>query len=413
MKLILALAWRNIWRNRRRTLLTIGAIASCVTVLVFFSALQLSSYATSIGANVSIFQGFAQIQHEDYNSRPDIRKSFPFQGGYLQKFDQVPLVEHVSARAMGFALLSSSARSYGAQIVGVVPDREPLVSTIPGLVQEGSYLKGAEANEIYLGEGLARNLRAGVGSEVTLLGQARDGSVAASILTVVGVFRSGSPEVDRGMAEIPLEVFQDIFTMDNDIHSLVFRGIDVENSHELVGSLRDFLAQERLKGNLSVLHWEQLLPGVKEAIELDMATGWIFYLSLVIVVSFLVLNTFLMSVIERTREFGVMLAVGLRPFSIALFVFIEVIFILVIGCVVGVALGAIVVQYFNAVGFSIPGTEAILEVWNMPHAIYPYLSFFSLTAGPFVVGAATLFAVLYPLARILLLRPVEALRAPQ
>lgn len=407
MRELSRLAWRNLWRNRRRTLLTAAMIGFASAILVFFICLQFSSYETSINASISIFQGHAQVQRQGYQDQPQVRLAIEDPEELRSKIARVAGVTNVAQRGAAFALVSSKDRTYGSQIVGVEPRSERLISSIPGVVRKGRYLEGARY-EAVIGEVLARNLKVTVGDELTLLGQGRDGSFAATVLPVVGIFVSGSVELDRALIQMPLAAFQEVFSMGTRAHSLVIRAAGLEKLEGVKEQVSALIAPE---SKLAFLTWDELTPGLKEAIELDMASGWLFYLSLVLIVSFSVLNTFLMSVLERTREFGILLSLGMRPARITQLVYLECVFLSLVGVLLGIIIGGAVVIYFGVYGFSIPGSEEIMKIWNLPAAIYPRLSFTGLTLGPGLVLGMSILAVTYPAFRVFRLRPLEALHA--
>jgi len=165
-----------------------------------------------------------------------------------------------------------------------------------------------------------------------------------------------------------------------------------------------------LKG-LTTLNWNQLQPGLKQAIQTDMTSAWFMYAVLIILVAFSVLNTQLMSVLERTREFGVITALGVKPGRLASLVMLETLLMAFLGLMIGLALGWAVALYLNAVGFHYPGMEAMAEKFNLPDRIYPRVSFFSMVLGPGVVFLFSLLAAVYPSLRLFRLQPVAAMRA--
>lgn len=191
-------------------------------------------------------------------------------------------------------------------------------------------------------------------------------------------------------------------------HSIVVAGESLEQLDGLIDTVRAGLPTD---SHLVVLSWEALIPGLKQAIQMDWASGWFLYLSLIIIVTFSILNTFLMSVLERTREFGIMLALGARPGRIGGLVMLESIWLTLLGLAVGVAVGTVVVFYFHIHGFSYPGMEEIAAYYNLPAVITMTLSPLSLTLGPAVILIVTCAAALYPALRIRMLKPVDAMRA--
>ena len=407
MGITLRLAWRNIWRHPRRTLLKLSAIAFAAAILVFMVTLQLSSYDAMIDYTLRVHHGHLQVQPEGYLDKPQIRNTIPDARALGSHVRQQTGLSAVSVRAMGFALASSRARSYGIQVIGVETEYEGKVSTIPGLVKKGRFLSSDDAQEAVMGHVLARNLKLNVGEELTLLGTGRDGSVAATVVPVVGIFESGSAQLDRHLVQLPLGTFQDVFSMGDHAHAIVVLGDSLEEVEELTDAVRLGLPAG---GPLVALSWEALIPGLKQAIQMDWASGWFLYLSLIIIVTFSILNTFLMSVLERTREFGIMLALGVRPGRIGLLVMLESIWLTLLGLAVGVVIGTLVVFYFHIHGFSYPGMEELAAYYNLPAVIKLALSPLSLTLGPTVILLVTCAAALYPALRIRLLKPVDAMR---
>ena len=162
---------------------------------------------------------------------------------------------------------------------------------------------------------------------------------------------------------------------------------------------------------LSVLDWEALEPGLRQAIISDLVSGWFMYAVLIVLVAFSVLNTQLMSVLERTREFGVMLALGMGPARLARLVGMETLLMSALGLAIGVALGALLTAYLSVAGFAYPGMEELGAKFNMPGRMYPEISFLSLLWGPLVVFLGALLAAIYPAMRLFRLAPVEAMRA--
>ena len=407
-RLHLRLAWRNLWRNPRRTVLTMSAVAFAAIVLVFMVGMQVGAYGSMIQGAVGVFTGDLQVQVRGYNAKPRLRQTIGDAAAVEAKVAAVPGVTAVAARAESYALVSSPTRTYGALVVGVQPGREPAVSTIPGAVRRGRYLSGPDAREAVVGEALASNLALKPGDELTVLGQGLDGSLAVAALRVVGIFSSGTPELDRQMVEVPLETFQSSFLLGDRAHVIVARTRDLEDVPAVASAVGAALPSG---SNLVVLRWDQLLEGLKQGIEMDAAVGWLLYAALVFVVTFSILNTFLMSVLERTREFGVFLALGTRPRFLGRVVLMESVILLLLGLAAGTALGAGLTWWTGLHGIAFSSSQELLAKWNMPARIYPALNLFSLTLGPAVILLSTLAAAVFPVRRIRRLRPVDAMKA--
>jgi len=406
--LSLNLAWRNIWRQKRRTWLTAMAMIFSNILLVFMISLQFGSYDMMINNTLRMFSGQLQVQRDGYLDDQKIRQSVDgireLASGIRNQFPAA----NVAARANAFALVSSEDRSFGVQLVGVEPTHEPGVSTLPGLLSAGRYLDAPDAAEIVIGAVMARNLKVEVGEELTFLGSGKDGSFAAGVVTVVGIFNSGSVDIDRSMAELPLDYFQDVFSMADDGHVIVISVDELATVPIMKEALKAGIADH---SELVVLDWETLVPGLKQAIQADLTSAWFMYAVLIVLVAFSVLNTQLMSVLERTREFGVIMALGVKPRNLALLVVLETCLMAALGLLIGVLLGTLVSAYFAQMGFAYPGMDEMAAKFNMPAVMYPALDPFSLLLGPCVVFVFCLLAAIYPAGKLYGFKPVEAMRA--
>ena len=402
------LAWRNLWRHRRRTWLTVGAMVFCNVLLIFLISLQLGSYQMMIDNSLAAFTGHIQVQREGYQEDQRMRQTVPAVQTLAATVRNTLGVDTVSARGLAFALASSEQRSFGVLVSGVQPEFEPGVSTFPGLVRQGRYLSPADREQIVVGEVLARNLKVGLGDEITFLGSGRDGSFAAGVARVAGILESGMDEIDRSVAQVPLSWFQETFSMGDHGHSVVIRLPALGDVPGAVTELQQLLAEQP---TLQVLDWNALEPGLQQAITSDMASAWFTYAVLIVLVAFSVLNTQLMSVLERTREFGVMLALGVRPGQLARLVGMETLLMAFLGLALGVLLGWMLTAYLSEVGFAFPGMDELVAKFNMPGRMYPEVSLLSLLWGPAVVMLGALLAAIYPALRLFRLAPVQAMRA--
>ena len=405
---ILRMAWRNLWRHGKRTWLTVGAMIFSNSLLVFSIALQFGSYEMMIDNSLQAFSGHIQLQHPSYLEQPKMRYAVNNIADRAQRLRDELELSSISARAAGFALASSQDRSYGLQILGVDASHEPLVSTLPGLIRRGRYLEPGAREEIVIGSVLARNLRIDIGDELSFLGSGFDDSFAAGVATVVGIFESGNADLDRSVAQVNLPYFQDSFTMGGAGHSIVIRAAQIEDVDSLMTQLN---AEPQGSETVVARDWNELQPGLRQAIRADMTSAWFMYAVLIVLVAFSVLNTQLMSVLERTREFGTMMALGVRPARLARLVMLETGMMTSLGLLLGIGLGALITAYLSVVGFSYPGMAEMSIKFNLPARMYPAISMLSLSLGPLIVACGSLLAAIYPALRLKRLLPIEAMRA--
>ena len=408
MSITFRLAWRNLWRRKRRTWLTVGAMVFSNILLVFMISLQLGMYEMMISNTLRAQTGHLQVQAPGYKDDHKIRQVVPNIQELAEELRRGLETDDVAVRAAAFALVSSGDRSYGVQITGVEPTHESRVSSLPGLVQDGSFLSDTMAEEIVIGSILARNLRVEVGDELTFIGSGLDGSFAAAVVNVVGIFESGMPDMDRGFAEVPLGFFQDTFSMGDVGHAVVIMA---------PGLLQVGATQARAEallptgGDLVVYDWDALLPGLKQAIQADFVSAWFMYGILIVLVAFSVLNTQLMSVLERTKEFGIVMSLGVTPGRLGRLVLLETTLMGIVGMLLGVLLGGALVVWLHFHGFTYPGLEEMGGKFNLPGRIYPTVSIIGLLMGPLIVLGASIVASFYPAIRLHWVEPVAAMRA--
>lgn len=405
--LTLTLAWRNLWRRPRRTWLTLAAIVFSNVLLVFMIALQFGTYGLMIENSLRALTGHLQVQAEGYLDEKKMRQVVPDVVDLAARIRDETGLATVTPRANAFALLSSDERSYGVQLLGVVPGNEPDISSVPGLVADGRWLEAGDGAGIVIGRVLARNLKVSVGDELTLLGSARDGSFAAAVADVVGIFDSGVNDLDRGIAVVPLGFFDETFAMRGAGHSIVVVAPDLDSVPRYAEQVRGLLPT----GDDLVVHdWDALQPGLRQAIRADIGSAFFVYAVLVVLVAFSVLNTQLMSVLERTREFGISLALGISPGRLGRVVMLETALMGLLGMAGGALLGSLVTGWFAWQGFVYPGMDELAASFNLPARLYPQVTPLSLLTGPAVVFLFTLIASLYPALRLHFLAPVPAMR---
>ena len=405
------MAWRNIWRNPRRTILTVCAITFASVLLVFMLSFQFGSYETMINTSVKISTGHLQIQAEKYQEKKNIRFVIPDPQTIADIVAKIQEVEAYTFRGQAFSLISSEDRTYGVVVTGINPQRETKVSRLKKLVRDGNFLSANDVNQAVVGRLLAKNLRVTIGDELTVLGQGRDGSIAATVVQVKGIFSSGIDEFDRSAIQIPLSTFQDIFSMDDAVHEVVVIAKSLSDVSKIKSKIQADLVGLNSRKSLKTLDWQDLMPGLRQAIEMDLVSGLIFYGLLIIVVAFSILNTFLMAIFERTKEFGVMMAIGTSPRRLTKVLLVESMAMTLIGIIAGIILGIVVTYYFQVHGIDFSGGSELLSQFGISGRMYPKLSLLSVSIGPFMVLFFTFFAALYPALKIRRLRPVDAMTA--
>jgi ABC-type lipoprotein release transport system permease subunit len=324
----------------------------------------------------------------------------------------VPGVRAAAPRVVGFGLLSTGARSVGAQLLGIDPVREAGVSSLLDTIANGRGLMGAPANTVLLGKTLADELEARPGDEVAVVTQAVDGSIGNELLHVVGTVRTGVAALDRSLALMTVGDLQALLALPPErVHEVAARVDDPARAGAIAARIAGSSAVPRRSRTDS---WETLAPGLLEYLRLLRGWNWI---TTVIVGTFAalgVLNTMLMAVYERTREMGVLAALGLRPTRILAMVVAESACLALLGLIAGSGLGALGMAYFAWHGWDLSRwTEGLTIAGVLVDPVLRGTFVWSATPGIAAgLAAITLAAALIPAVRAARMKPVEALAAP-
>ena len=405
---LVLIAWRNLWRNRRRTILTSGGIAFAVWLLIFSISMQDGSFEVMVDNGARLMLGHAQIQHPAYQDDPKMEFTIDGTGSLLARLADQPGVIAASPRAQGFALVSKGERSFGAQVIGVDAYEESRWSSLPGMVGDGRYLE--QSGEAVLGSVLARNLGVVVGDEIVLLGTAKEGGVAAIVADVVGLISSGMTALDRAVLQIPIDDFRAAWNLAPDeSHLIVFLTESVMGSDDVIAGLGPGSEQE-----WHVLGWRELMPELVQTIDIKQVSTLLFFGLIAIIVTFSIVNTFMMTVFERTPEFGMLMAIGMKPGSIMRQLAVEAFFIAFLGVAAGVLLSLALLIPLAQVGMPLPAAATeVLSEYNMPDRMYPSFSLAAAVYSGLIMLVGTQIAAFIPALRIRRMRPVEALRGTE
>ena len=372
------LAWRNLWRHPKRTLMTTLAMTLTSGLFIFMLAFQLGSYNSMKLNALSLLDGYGQFQHPDYLDQPSLRNSFTIPSELDSQLRALPGLVAFGYRTQAFGLLSADDRNQGALVLGVEPQHEPKISRLAQLITQGRFLTSQDQASMVMGQTLARQLNLSVGDEVQLLGQDKQGSLAADIFILIGVFNSGSPELDRQLTLIPFHYSQALFGLENQAHQLSL----VTASFQQIERLEPQLNQLAHQHQLAFQNWRTLQPGVAQGIDLDYYAGFIWYIAILLIVVLILFNTLLMSALEREREFGLMLSLGLSRKQLAWLTQIETHLTLSLGLILGIALGILVTLYFYQTGITIPGTEDMFAEFGLDATTYPILTIMAIGFAP-------------------------------
>lgn len=405
--LTLKLAWRNIWRNKRRSLITMTSIVVAVLLSAVMRSMQEGQYADMIDTTVGTFSGYIQVHADGYWENKNLDNSFQATDSLMQTLQSPEEVTAVVPRIESFALGAGKQQSRPVMIMGVDINAEQHLSEPKQRLQTGSYFESNDEQAVLVGREVLQRLNMQVGDSLVLLGQGFRGMSATGLYPIKGTLAFPSPEMNKNLVMLPLQTAQQFLAADGRLTTAAFI---VENPDHIAPSVADL--KSKLSDQYEVMSWREMMPELVQSIEADRGSGYIILGVLYMVVGFGILGTVLMMVTERTYEFGIMLSVGTPRGRLARILGIEILFIAMLASAVGILISFPIAWYFYLNPIQLTGEmAAVTESYGLqpiiPFSIEPSI-FLSQALVIFVI---TLFFSLIPIIKASNLNPVNAMRS--
>lgn len=416
--MLFKLAWRNVWRNSRRSALTIIAVAFGLALCIYTYAFAVGYHNQMIRDSIQVYAGHIQIHAAGW----DENRTMEF---LMDNSDAAGAAVAGDDRVMGIAaraevpglvsrkLVSADGEDSSGEentsfviIAGIDPAAERKITVLPDKIKKGQFLSDDDPNGVIIGKDLAKMLDVGVGDRVLLWTQNYYETLEARYFFVRGIFKSGAADTDSSYVFANLETVQQFLQLETMITTVTIRLNDPRHLESVAEKVKSKLDPKKYE----TLTWEETMPELRQYIVLDDIGAYVFLGILVIVVSFGILNTQLMAVFERTRELGAMLALGTRPKQIALLVFSECTLMTGVGVLIGNVLG-FTMSYINTrVPWDFSSNAEMFEVFGIDPRMYAEITWenFPICSG-IILGLAMLMS-LWPAIRAARFKPVDALR---
>ncbi|MFQ5646795.1 MAG: ABC transporter permease [bacterium] len=398
-------AWRNLWRNRKRTAITLAAVAFNTAILIATFSLIEGMLKQSVGNVTNLVTGEAQVHAPGYLEDFSLYKTLSRPQAILE----TALSHKVAAapRCYGYGLISSGPKSAGAFFRGVVPELERKTFDLANHLEEGSYLADKPERGLVLGKKLARSLNVSVGSEVVVVVQAADGSLGNDLYTVTGILKTTGESIDRNAAFLHMADFRELFVLGDRIHEIAFNTRGKFSLKKLVSVVKKVAPKEEIR------NWRELLPMFSDMVNLSDVSIWIMGVIFFLAAALGVMNTMLMATYERIHEFGVMKALGVTPWRIIREVAAEALLLSLIATGVGMFLGITGSYYLQIVGIDttrfVSGTTTMAGVAFDP-VWRAALSLKAVVSPVVIMWIICVLAALYPAMVAARLDPVEAMQ---
>ena len=407
MNIFIKMAWRNIRRNLRRTLITLGALSFGLASIVVFFGFTDGFHTQWVENTVKAYSGHIVIHKAGFRDDPKIGNSIDDPAVALKTVEATGGVASYATRIELAGLASTAENSAGVFIRGIDMEREKGVSAFHRRILEGEYLKEGDRWTILLGKRLAKKLKAGLGDKIVLMIQAADGSIGAELFRLRGVFSMGSIDLDSSLAVISKADAAELAVLGPSVTTV---SVIVETPYDVVPAAASLKAALEPLG-YEVLPWQESMPALSEMIDLDNAFMYVLLSIVLVIVSLGILNTMLMSIMERTREFGIMMAVGTRPWHIVLLVMTESFLLGLMGVCLGVVIGIGINSAIAVNGFDLSRWAGAMELFAaLDPVIYPETQMVNIVGSSVAIFATALLVSIYPAVKASKLKPVEAIR---
>ena len=403
--ILIKLAWRNILRNKRRTIIASIAISIGLAALIFGDAFMIGMMENLIKTATDSFIGDAQIHRQGFRDTQEVSMT-------IQELDKVGAnlakeanVQYFTRRTYSSGMITSSANRSAINLVGVQPSTEKFLSQIDDAITEGVFFEGANEHDIVIGSKLAEILEVELGDKVIVtVVQAKSGDYFEDWFRVSGIYYFADAAMSSGMAFVRLKKAQQMLAIGKNVHEIAIKFTSTEYGQDKQLPFWEAYSQH---GN-EVLSWTDILPQLPKVFEMSQYSKYVMGVVLFGVVIFGIINTLFMSLYERMFEFGVLRAVGTRSFGMARIVLFEASALAIVSIVLGAILGFVLTAIFTRIGLDYTGNE-MMGV-TVQEFIFPVLTIEQFIIYPVAVFIFTIIAGLYPAWHVAKMSPVDAMR---
>jgi putative ABC transport system permease protein len=402
---LVKMAWKNMWRNSNRTIITMAAIFFAVILSVAASSLKEGIFDNLVKNVVSFYTGYIQVHKEGYWDEQILDNSFESSPQIERKILQNPNVMSISPRLESFALASEGDITKGCLVMGIHPEKEDQITSLKNKVVEGSYLTGNDG-AVLIGKGLAGRLKLGLNDTVILIGQGYHGTTAAGKYRIKGIVKFGSPELNDKTMFMSLFAAQDFYGAYNMVSSYVISLKNAKKLQTTVSPLRSVLGPA-----FEVMTWEEMIPDIKQHIETDSNNMKYVQGILYLLICFGIFGTLLMMMVERRFEMGMLVAIGMKKIKLIILLVFESVFTVTVGCVLGIFASIPLVYYLNSHPLKMGGETARAYERFGFEPIFPTStnSAIFIYQGMVVLVLGLLLS-LYPMYKVIRLNPINAMK---
>ena len=400
------MAWRNIWRNKKRTFITISSVTLAVVLAVFMRSFQEGTYAKMIENAVGNYTGYVQVHQKDYWLDKSVDNGLEISPALINQLNKIEGVEGVNARLETFSLASYKNNTKGTLIMGIDPFEADKMLHLKDKMIQGSYFS-TDQNGLVLGSKLAAYLNISIGDTLVLMGQGHWGNSAIAAYPVHGILKMPIPDIDRQIVFMPLSLTQDYLSFPNGATSLIVLFQDASKTQKITDDINANIDNTAYLA----MSWQKMSPEIVQQIEGDKVGGIMMIAILYMIIAFGVFGTVLMMAEERKKEFAVMIAIGMQKTKLILITFYETILMNSLGVIIGVILTIPIIIYFNVYPIEVSGEAAkSIEKIGVEPIMPTILRLSIFVNNVLVILVITGLASIYPLFSIFKLSVIKSLK---
>ena len=405
---LLKLAFLNIGRNPRRSIITVLAVGVGLAALIFLWGFSDGTNEQMRENVIRLLTGHIQIHARDFQKTLAPELTLPDRSGVFEKIKLLAHVQATTERVKCEALIGTSEKSRGILLTGIDPLREIQVTDLKNHMKEGSFLTQGDRRNIIIGDRLAEKIQLHVGDKAVVMTQAMDGTLAGYSYQVKGIFHTGSQTLDEVSAYITLDSAQELLSLEDATHEIVIR----LTGRKAIPSFLNELHTINQTNQYEILTWNEIIPEVEQWVAWSEAIIRTILLAVMVVVGVSIMNTVLMSVFERTRELGVMMAIGTTPGQIIRLILLETFILELFGIALGLVGGYLITFYFGKVGIGFPELEQAFSRSYMSTVTYTRVEFHHVIQSVITLFMLTSFIGLYPAWKAGRMEPIKAIYRP-
>jgi len=403
--MIWSVSWRNVWRNKTRSMVIITAIALGVFAGVYTIAFMFGWVNQRVNAVINTEISHIQIHQPEYIETNDVHDYIPDINQLQSSIEKKPEVDAVSLRILSTCMISSAETGSGVQLVGINPENEQQVTNLHEKLIEGNYFEETKKNQLVIGKKLADKLKVKLRSKVVVTLTEMDGTLTGGAFRITGIYQTANSEYDERKA----------FVRASDLKNLI--KIDENAGHELAILLNENNMEQKIADqlkaefpNLEVMSWLEIMPDMKMMNESMNLMMYIFVVIILLALGFGIVNTMLMVILERIKEIGMLMAIGMNKVRVFSMIVLETIYLSLTGGVIGIALAVVLTAITGKTGLDLSLWAEGLNSLGFDAVIYPEIGFDAVIVVTFLVILTGVIAAIYPARKAIKLKPADALR---